>query len=44
MVVNASYVNEFSNYYKSQYKTYKSRPLPLTQTLDPHVTSYETRE
>jgi hypothetical protein len=42
MVVNASYVNEFSDYYKSQYKQFKSRPL--TQTLDPRVMSYETRE
>ena len=33
MAVNAFYVNEFSNYYKSQYKTfiqYKSRPSLLT--------------
>jgi hypothetical protein len=27
-----------------EYTQYKSHPLPSTQTLDPHVASYETRE
>ena len=47
MPVHASYVNELSNYIKAnikQYEHYKICPVPLPQTLDPHVMSYETQE
>ena len=40
MVVNASYVNELSDYHRSklkQYTQHKSRLVPLTHTPDPHT-------
>jgi hypothetical protein len=40
MVVNASYVNELSDYYRSklkQYTQHESRRVPLTQTPDLHT-------
>jgi hypothetical protein len=32
------------NTHIKQYEPYKSHPLPLKQTLDAHVTLYETQE